>query len=103
MPPNYCASQQPPRRRRADAAPTAANNIASAGCAGGPRHNAFRLHRDHLCPTLSVALTSVFHLAPKLLWNVGASVPFGLHAVRRTLPLHVGIRRLEALRRAGIV
>jgi hypothetical protein len=49
MPPNYCASQQPPRRRRADAAPTAANNIASAGCAGGPRHNAFRLHHDHLC------------------------------------------------------
>ena len=40
--------------------------------------------------TLSVALTSVFHPAPKLLWNVGASVPFGLRAVRRTLPFHVG-------------
>jgi len=25
---------------------------------------------------LSVTLTSVFHPAPKLLWNVGASVPY---------------------------
>ena len=40
--------------------------------------------------TLSVALTSVFHPAPKLLWNASASVPIGLYAVRRALPLHVG-------------
>ena len=40
--------------------------------------------------TLFVALTSVFHPAPKLLWNASASVPIGLYAVRRALPLHVG-------------
>ena len=40
--------------------------------------------------TLLVALTSVFHPAPKLLWNASASVPIGLYAVRRALPLHVG-------------
>jgi conjugative transfer signal peptidase TraF len=40
--------------------------------------------------TLFVALTSVFHPAPKLLWNASASVPVGLYAVRRALPLHVG-------------
>ncbi|MBN9559468.1 MAG: S26 family signal peptidase [Alphaproteobacteria bacterium] len=40
--------------------------------------------------TLFVALTSVFHPAPKLLWNASASVPVGLYAVRRARPLHVG-------------
>jgi conjugative transfer signal peptidase TraF len=40
--------------------------------------------------TLFVALTSVFHPAPKLLWNASASVPIGLYSVRRALPLHVG-------------
>jgi len=40
--------------------------------------------------TLLVALTSVFHPAPKLLWNASASVPIGLYAVRRALPLRVG-------------
>jgi conjugative transfer signal peptidase TraF len=40
--------------------------------------------------TLFVALTSVFHPAPKLLWNASASVPIGLYAVRRALPLYVG-------------
>lgn len=40
--------------------------------------------------TLFVALTSVFHPSPKLLWNASASVPIGLYAVRRALPLHVG-------------
>ena len=39
---------------------------------------------------LLVALTSVFHPGPKLLWNASASVPIGLYAVRRALPLHVG-------------
>lgn len=40
--------------------------------------------------TLFIALTSLFHPAPKLLWNASASVPVGLYAVRRALPLHVG-------------
>jgi conjugative transfer signal peptidase TraF len=40
--------------------------------------------------TLFVALTSVFHPAPRLLWNASASVPIGLYAVRRALPLYVG-------------
>jgi conjugative transfer signal peptidase TraF len=40
--------------------------------------------------TLFVALTSVFHPAPKLLWNASASVPIGLYAVRRALPLRIG-------------
>ena len=40
--------------------------------------------------TLFVALTGVFHPAPKLLWNASASVPIGLYAVRRALPLYVG-------------
>jgi conjugative transfer signal peptidase TraF len=40
--------------------------------------------------TLFVALTSVFHPAPKLLWNASASVPIGLYAVRPALPLYVG-------------
>ena len=40
--------------------------------------------------TLFVALTSVFHPAPKLLWNASASVPIGLYLVRRALPLHLG-------------
>lgn len=39
---------------------------------------------------LFVALRSVFHPAPKLLWNASASVPIGLYAVRHALPLHVG-------------
>jgi len=39
---------------------------------------------------LLVALTSVFHPAPRLLWNASASVPIGLYAVQRALPLHVG-------------
>lgn len=39
---------------------------------------------------LFVALTSVLHPAPKLLWNASASVPIGLYTVRRALPLHVG-------------
>jgi len=39
---------------------------------------------------LFVVLTSVFHPAPKLLWNASASVPIGLYAMRRALPLHVG-------------
>ena len=39
--------------------------------------------------TLFVALTSVFHPVPKLLWNASASVPIGLYAVRRAPPLHV--------------
>ena len=39
---------------------------------------------------LFVVLTSVFHPAPKLLWNASASVPIGLYAVRRALPLRVG-------------
>src|ERR1700739_2576279 len=39
---------------------------------------------------LFVALTSVFHPAPKLLWNASASVPIGLYAVRPALPLYVG-------------
>jgi conjugative transfer signal peptidase TraF len=40
--------------------------------------------------TLSVALTSTIHPAPELLWNASASVPIGLYAVWRALPLHVG-------------
>ena len=40
--------------------------------------------------TLFVALTSVFHPAPKLLWNASASVALGLSAVRPALPLYVG-------------
>jgi conjugative transfer signal peptidase TraF len=40
--------------------------------------------------TLFVALTSLFHPTPKLLWNASASVPIGLYAVRRAFPLHVG-------------
>ena len=40
--------------------------------------------------TLFVALSSLFHPAPKLLWNASASVPIGLYAVRRALPLYVG-------------
>jgi conjugative transfer signal peptidase TraF len=40
--------------------------------------------------TLFVVLTSVFHPAPKLLWNASASVPIGLYAVRPALPLYVG-------------
>ncbi len=40
--------------------------------------------------TLLIALTSVFHPAPKLLWNATASVPIGIYAVRGALPLHVG-------------
>jgi conjugative transfer signal peptidase TraF len=39
---------------------------------------------------LFVALTSVFHPPPKLLWNASASVPIGLYAVRRALPLRIG-------------
>lgn len=39
---------------------------------------------------LFVVLTSVFHPTPKLLWNASASVPIGLYAVRRALPLHLG-------------
>ena len=39
---------------------------------------------------LFIALTSVFRPAPKLLWNASASVPIGLYALRRALPLHVG-------------
>ena len=39
---------------------------------------------------LFVVLTSVFHPAPKLLWNASASVSIGLYAVRRALPPHVG-------------
>ena len=39
---------------------------------------------------LFVVLTSVFHPAPKLLWNASASVPIGLYTVRGALPLHVG-------------
>lgn len=39
---------------------------------------------------LFIALTAVVHPAPKLLWNSSASVPIGLYAVRRALPLHVG-------------
>jgi conjugative transfer signal peptidase TraF len=37
-----------------------------------------------------VALSSLLHPAPKLLWNASASVPIGLYAVRRAPPLHVG-------------
>jgi conjugative transfer signal peptidase TraF len=40
--------------------------------------------------TLFVALTSVFHPAPKLLWNASASVPIGLYVVRRASPLRIG-------------
>ena len=40
--------------------------------------------------TLFIALTSVLHPAPKLLWNSSASVPIGLYAIRHALPLHVG-------------
>jgi conjugative transfer signal peptidase TraF len=40
--------------------------------------------------TLLVAMTSVFHPAPKLLWNASASVPIGLYAVWSALPLRVG-------------
>jgi conjugative transfer signal peptidase TraF len=40
--------------------------------------------------TLLVALTSVFHPAPKLLWNASASVPIGLYTVQRALPLRIG-------------
>jgi conjugative transfer signal peptidase TraF len=36
------------------------------------------------------ALTSVFRPMPSLLWNLSASVPVGLYAVRRALPLRVG-------------
>ena len=39
--------------------------------------------------TLFVALSSLVHPAPKLLWNASASVPIGLYAVRRAPPLHV--------------
>ena len=39
---------------------------------------------------LFVGLTSVFHPAPKLLWNASASVPIGLYAVRRAPPVHIG-------------
>ena len=40
--------------------------------------------------TLFVALPSLFHHVPKLLWNASASVPVGLYAVRRAPPLHIG-------------
>ena len=40
--------------------------------------------------TLFVVMTSVFHSAPKLLWNASASIPIGLYTVRRALPLRVG-------------
>jgi len=40
--------------------------------------------------TLLVALSGLLHPVPKLLWNASASVPIGLYAVRRTLPLQVG-------------
>lgn len=40
--------------------------------------------------TLFVALSSLLHPAPKLLWNASASVPIGLYALRRAPPLHVG-------------
>ncbi len=40
--------------------------------------------------TLLLELSSVFHPAPALLWNATASVPIGLYAVRRALPLYVG-------------
>ena len=39
---------------------------------------------------LFVALTSLIHPAPRLLWNASASVPIGLYTVRRAVPLHVG-------------
>jgi conjugative transfer signal peptidase TraF len=40
--------------------------------------------------TLLIALSSFFHPVPKLLWNASASVPIGLYAVQRALPLQVG-------------
>ena len=39
---------------------------------------------------LLVALSGLLHPAPKLLWNASASVPIGLYAVQRALPLQVG-------------
>jgi len=40
--------------------------------------------------TLFVALSSLFHPVPKLLWNASASVPIGLYVVQGAFPLHVG-------------
>ncbi|HEX4077412.1 MAG TPA: S26 family signal peptidase [Rhizomicrobium sp.] len=37
-----------------------------------------------------VVVPTIFHPAPKLLWNASASVPIGLYAVRRAFPLHIG-------------
>jgi conjugative transfer signal peptidase TraF len=39
---------------------------------------------------LSIGLSALFHPAPRLLWNVSASVPIGLYAVQRAGALHVG-------------
>jgi conjugative transfer signal peptidase TraF len=40
--------------------------------------------------TLFVALTSALDHPPKLLFNASTSVPVGLYAIGRALPLHVG-------------
>jgi len=39
--------------------------------------------------TLGVGLSALFHPAPRLIWNVSASVPIGLYAVRPTGALRV--------------
>jgi conjugative transfer signal peptidase TraF len=39
---------------------------------------------------LSIGLSALFHPAPRLLWNVSASVPVGLYAVHPAGALHVG-------------
>ena len=40
--------------------------------------------------TLAISISSLFHPAPKLLWNASASAPIGLYAVRPARRLHVG-------------
>jgi conjugative transfer signal peptidase TraF len=39
---------------------------------------------------LTAGVSALFHPAPKLLWNVSASVPIGLYTVHRVGALHVG-------------
>jgi len=40
--------------------------------------------------TLAISISSLFHPAPKLLWNASASAPIGLYAVRPAVRLQAG-------------
>ena len=40
--------------------------------------------------TFGIGLSTLFHPAPKLLWNASASVPIGLYAVHSDAALHIG-------------